>query len=188
MARKNTKAKAPALDMAAIVKATQAGSFVYTSSEAHSKALEDGLVEVNPSMANDAGEFATRATQKGIDSMSQNENTGTAAKASAAPKSQFTIEDNVPLAPVVGRGRGGESYPFGQLEVGQSFFVPATDEKPNPAKSLASTVSSATKRYAEVIPGETRKDRNGNDVPALKITRKFVVRAVEGGARVWRTQ
>lgn len=184
-AKKSAKTKTPAFDLAAVIKATEAGSFVYTSEQAHATALAEGLVEVNPSMKNEAGELATRATAKGIESM--NQNTAPAADA-AASKPSFTIDDNVPLAPVTGRGRGGETYPFDKLAVGQSFFVPNTVEKPNVAKSLASTVSSATRRYAEVIEGETRKDRKGNEVPALRETRKFVLRAVEGGARIWRTQ
>lgn len=183
-AKKNPKSKtAPTFDMGAVVKATEAGSFVYTHPEAHAKALEAGLIEVNPSMSNDAGELATRATQKGIESMSQ-----TSPASATASKPQFAIDDGIPLAAVVGRGRGGETYPFDQLQPGQSFFVPNSAERPNVAKSLASTVSSATRRYAEEVPGETRTDRKGNTVPKLKETRKFVVRAVEGGARIWRTQ
>lgn len=186
MARKNSpKSKTPAFDLAAVIAATNAGSFVYTSAEAHASALADGLVEVNPSMTNEAGELATRATAKGIESMNAPQTP--AAAAAPASKPNFAIDDGIPLAPVTGRGRGGETYPFDQLNVGQSFFVPNTAEKPNVAKSLASTVSSATRRYAEEIPGETRTDRKGNVVPAIKETRKFVVRAVEGGARVWRT-
>lgn len=185
-AKKNTaKKNAPALDLGAIVAATNAGSFVYTSPEAHASALADGLVEVNPSMSNEAGELATRATAKGIEKMNASQTP--AAAAAPASKPQFAIEDGIALAPVTGRGRGGETYPFDQLQPGQSFFVPNTEAKPNVAKSLASTVSSATRRYAEEIPGETRVDRKGNTVPAIKETRKFVVRAVEGGARVWRT-
>lgn len=187
MARKNSpKSKTPAFDLAAVIAATNAGSFVYTSAEAHASALADGLVEVNPSMTNEAGELATRATAKGIESMNAPQ-TPAAEAATPAAKPTFAIEDGIELAPVVGRGRGGETYPFDKLGVGQSFFVPNSAEKPNVAKSLASTVSSATRRYAQEIPGETRTDRKGNVVPALKETRKFVVRAVEGGARVWRT-
>lgn len=183
MARKPApKSKAAALDLAAIIAATNSGSFVYTSPEAHASALAEGLVEVNPSMSNEAGELATRATAKGIESMNAPQT-----PAPVASKPQFVIEDGIALAPVTGRGRGGETYPFDQLQPGQSFFVPNSEDKPNVAKSLASTVSSATRRYAEEIPGETRVDRKGNVVPAIKETRKFVVRAVEGGARVWRT-
>ena len=43
-------------------------------------------------------------------------------------------------------GGGRSLYPFGQMEVGQNFHVPVTDSKPDPCKSLASTVCAATKR------------------------------------------
>jgi hypothetical protein len=50
-------------------------------------------------------------------------------------------------------GRKSESYPFAALNAfpaePHAFFVPATAAKPNPAKSLASTVASATKRYSK---------------------------------------
>ena len=104
----------------------------------------------------------------------------------------FQIEDNVPVPAISGRGRGGNVYPFEGLAVGQSFFVPNSESKPNAAKSLASTVSSATARYA--VPaedGSTKTNKKGEVVPVLVETRKFVVRSVEEdgvkGARVWRT-
>ena len=78
-------------------------------------------------------------------------------------------------------------YPFDALNVRQSFFVPNTEDKPNAAKSLASTVSSATARYAEVVEGQFKTNKKGEQVPVTRETRKFVVRSVEGGARVWRT-
>lgn len=182
-AAKGKKQKGAALNMADVVKATNEGKFVYTSPEAHKQALADGLVEVNESMTNEAGEIATRATAKGIESMSQNQ---TPAADAAPSKPAFAIESGIPLAPVTGRGRTAETYPFDLLQVDQSFFVANTAEKPNVAKSLASTVSSATRRYAQEVQGETMTNRKGETVPKLVETRKFVVRAVEGGARVWR--
>lgn len=171
---------------------------LYTSPEVHSSLVEEGLVEINPSMTNEAGEIATRATQKGIDSVNTPKTETGTAEASATPSapaaaSSFVIEDDVPMPAVSGRGRGGNTYPFEQLEAGQSFFVPNTEAKPNAAKSLASTVSSATSRYA--VPAEdgaTKLNRNGEEVPVMVETRKFVVRSVEEngvkGARVWRTK
>ena len=106
----------------------------------------------------------------------------------------FQIENDVPVPAISGRGRGrgGNVYPFDQLEVGQSFFVANSESKPNAAKSLASTVSSATARYA--VPaedGSTKTNKKGEVVPVMVETRKFVVRSVEEdgvkGARVWRT-
>lgn len=184
-----------------IVNATNAGQVVYTSAAEHGSLVSDGLVEINAGMTDANGNVATRATPKGIESMNSTANQAApAAAAASAPKPTFALE-TAALPAISGRGRAGvETYPFEQMQVGQSFFVPASADKPNPAKSLASTVSSATKRYAEVIPGQTKANKKGEQVPALKETRKFVVRsrtaaaeAAEGfthgqdGARVYRT-
>lgn len=166
--------------IAAIVAATQGeAGFAFVGTD-EAKALEaDGLVETNADVPNTpAGQIATRATQKGIDSM-KTQNSAEQAQASGS-KSDFVIEDNIAIPAVSGRGRIGSVYPFDKLNVGQSFFVP------KPAKNLASTVSSANARYAVEVPGETRVDRKGNTVPATKFTRHFIVRSVEGGSRIWR--
>ena len=182
-----------------IVSATLDGtkSFLYTSAAVHTPLAEAGLVEVNPTMANDAGELATRATQKGIDSVLKNgenqtsETQGESAKTEKV-KTMFQLEDNVALPSISGRGRTGTTYPFEAMAVGQSFFVANREDKPNAAKSLASTVSSATARYA--VPsadGATKTNKKGKTVPVMVETRKFVVRSVEEngvkGARIWRT-
>lgn len=193
MAKKGTKFVA--VGLAAIVAATldESKGFVFTSAKEHEPLAAEGLVEVNPAIANEAGELATRATQKGIDSLQQNEENKASAPVTAEPgktekvKTMFQIEDNVPVPAISGRGRTGNTYPFEQLEVGQSFFVASTEGKPNPAKSLASTVCSATARYAEAT-GETKLNKKGEEVPVMKETRKFIVRSVDGGARIWRTQ
>jgi len=183
-AKKNTAA--PVIGLAEIVAAGPNG--LYTSPAVHGPLVEAGMVEINPAMTNEAGEIATRATQKGIEEMNQNTETGTAAT-SAPVATSFAIEDNVSMPTGSGRGRGGNVYPFDALEVGQSFFVPNSEDKPNAAKSLASTVSSATARFA--VPSEdgaTKTNKKGETVPVMVETRKFVVRSVEGGARVWRTK
>jgi hypothetical protein len=209
----------PAVTLAQIVAATLAGSFVHTSEQDHAKLVAEGLVEVNQEMTNESGEFATRATQKGIDSMNQAQavttsgvGVGSLAAIGAAVKSAFVLEDSVALPVIKRGGRGGEQYPFEQMNVGQSFFVAASEAKPDPAKSLASTVSSATARYAvetgdmetvtvknyktDEATGKRVKGEDGHLIllsestetrPKMQETRKFVVRSVEGGARVWRT-
>lgn len=173
------------IGLAAIV-AAMSGSPGYAmvpKAEAERLASE-GLVELNNAIV-DGDKIATRATQKGIDSVNQTENKSDAAEAAPA-KIQFVIEDNVALPAIVGRGRTGSAYPFDKLNVGQSFFVP------KPAKNLASTVSTANARYAVEEKDEagnvlTRTDRKGNVVPKTKQTRTFAVRTVEGGSRIWRT-
>lgn len=169
------------IGLAAIVTAMQADPFFCWVPKAEAeKLVAEGLAEVNPAIADPSkkGRVATRATAKGVE---QNAAATAAPEAPAASAgSQFVIEDSVPIPAVSGRGRIGSVYPFDKLNVGQSFFVA------KPAKNLASTVSSANARYAEVVPGQTRKDRKGNDVPATKFTRHFIVRSVEGGSRIWR--
>lgn len=169
--------------------------FIYTSPAIHGPLIEAGLVEVNPDISNEAGEFATRATSKGVSTVSKNQEataeTG-ATQTATAGKNGFVLEAGVPLPTIKRGGRGGEVYPFDEMGVGQSFFVAASEDKPNPAKSLASTVSSATARYA--VPsadGATKTNKKGETVSVMVEVRKFVVRSVEEngvkGARVWRT-
>ncbi len=214
MATKKPAAK-PAvatITLAMIVAAGAEG--LMTSAAVHGPLVEQGLVEINPGITNEAGEFATRATQKGIESMNTNTGAPTPTTGAAAVKSAFKLDDAVELPTIKRGGRGGNVYPFDEMAKGQSFFVAATADKPDPAKSLASTVSSATARYAvetaemETVEEKTyqtddagkRVKRDGSFVvlstqmvsrPKMELTRQFVVRSVEEGgvkgARVWRT-
>ena len=200
-AAKKTAEIATVIGLAEIVAAGANGMFVPES--VYAPLVEAGLVEINPSMTDDNGNVATRATQAGIESLdsgaivvgnatteanSETAATGTTQKA----KTMFQIENDVPVPVISGRGRGCNVYPFNQLEVGQSFFVANSESKPNAAKSLASTVSSATARYAVASEdGATKTNKKGEVVPVMVKTRKFVVRRAEEdgvkGARVWRT-
>ena len=200
-AGKKTAATVAVIGLAEIVAAGANG--IYVPESIFAPLVEAGLVEINTAMTNEAGEVATRATQKGIESLdsaatvadnaTSEATSATAATAATAEtqkvKIMFKIEDGIPFPTISGRGRGGNVYPFGQLEVGQSFFVANSEDKPNAAKSLASTVSSATARYAVASEdGATKTNKKGETVPVMVETRKFIVRRVEGGARVWRTQ
>ena len=206
MATKKSAAKKTAeittvICLAEIVAAGANGLF--TPAVVHGPLVEAGLVEINPAMVNEAGEIATRATQKGIESLDSGAivvgnatteaNSETAATCTTQKaKTMFQIENDVPVPAISGRGRGCNVYPFNQLEVGQSFFVANSESKPNAAKSLASTVSSATARYAVASEdGATKTNKKGEVVPVMVKTRKFVVRRAEEdgvkGARVWRT-
>lgn len=155
--------------------------YIFAAPASVAKFVAEGLVETNDSLNDGNGNIAVRL--KSAPASTQTQGAATVSQTNATP---FAIEDGIEL-PTSGRGRTSTTYPFDLLNVGQSFFVANTAEKPNAAKSLASTVSSATARYAEVVPGQTKKNKAGEDVPVTKTTRKFVVRAVEGGARVWRT-
>ena len=200
-AAKKTAEIATVIGLAEIVAAGANGLF--TPAAVHGPLVEAGLVEINPAMVNEAGEIATRATQAGIESLDSGaivvDNATTEANSETAAtgktekvKTMFQIENGLPVPAIFGRGIGGNVYPFEVLAVGQSFFVPNSESKPNAAKSLASTVSSATARYA--VPAEdgaTKTNKKGEVVPVLVETRKFVVRSVKEngvkGARVWRT-
>lgn len=165
--------KANAVLLATIVASmanTETPYHMVTEAEA-AKLVKDGLVETNGEIR-DGDKIAARATEKGI-ALNTTENSG--GTTATAPTSAFAIDDGIAMPPSRG-GRNRSVYPFEQLAVGQSFHVPASEAKPNPAKSLASTVSSANKRNA-------KEGASGS---------KFEVRSVDAtdtrgaGARVWR--
>jgi hypothetical protein len=114
------------------------------------------------------------------------------AVAAAAVASAFTLLANVPI-PAAKRFGKSSTYPFDSMEPGQAFFVPATAERPNPAKSMASTVNSAKARYA--VQDGVEAD---GVTPKFKNTREFVLRRVlDGkdfghpgveGAGIWRSK
>lgn len=110
---------------------------------------KEGLVETNPEIV-DGDKIAVRATDAGIAANAANNppasNEGNT-QAMTNTNSQFVTGSGFVPSPSRG-GRGRSIYDFDGLAIGGFIFVPATDDKPNPAKSLASTVSSATKRSA----------------------------------------
>lgn len=142
--------------------------------------IKDKLVETNPELKDEAGKVATRATEAGIAASKANdEKAGTAV--ASAPKPELTIGTGFVVPEGAASVRKAELYPFDTLAVGGFIFVPTSEAKPDPAKSLASTVSAATKRYAVEIAGQTRQDRNGKTVPATYNTRVFTVVPVKSG-------
>lgn len=156
--------------------------FSYLTVAAAKPLADAGLVEMNTTMANPAkaDEFASRPTAAGIEEAKKHQApaAGSQPQPGASPQpaavSAFKVVTGV-VRPTVKRGGGGGNvYPFDTMAAPvpgpngpqeASFFVPATTDKPNPAKSLASTVSSATKRYVGQTPA-----------------RKFVVRSIADGA------
>lgn len=98
---------------------------------------------------------------------------GDVAKLPTGPRPTVTFDDNIPVPAPRRGGKGSGVYGFETMVVGQSFFIAATADNPNPAKRIASTVSSASKRNAP---------------------NSYIVRSVDEtpqgrgkGARVWRT-
>ena len=138
---------------------------------------KNGLVEVNTSIANDeSGNVAVRCTPAGFDFLKGLEDGG-------VTPPEFQIASNIDM-PAIARTTPVRTskYPFERLEVGQSFFIAATEEVPNPMRSYASAVTGANKRFAEEVPGETRVNRKGNTVPLTRQTREFSMRRVADGA------
>lgn len=158
------------------------------------------LIQVDTTQIVD-GKALVRLTDAGTAMLSN----GAAQPVSASPMSAFAIISNAAL-PASKRGNrvgGGapKKYPFDQLEVNQTFFVPATATY-DPVKKLGSTVSSANMRFSEET-GESKpvertkrgpgnkavKDAAGNNVretvvrPIRKQTRKFTLRPVTAGEK-----
>lgn len=164
------------------------------------KAFVDKMLKYEPRVittqgtVDPAGNITVIATDEGIVA-SGGKLAGPVAPAVAAAvetketTSLFVLESGfVPPASKRG-GIKANIYPFDKMEAGQSFFVMATEKRPNPAKALASTVSSATKRHAALYP--TGHEKAGQ--PTGKNGAKFTVRArtvADGekadGARVYR--
>lgn len=178
--------------LAYVVEQNDGGALAWASEDYFKELLDKGFIEVNIALATDAGDVPARPTEAGIKLIKDN-----AVSDVIAPVAAFAIEDGVAI-PEAKRGGGGgrkgprgSKYPFATMENGQSFFVPATEEMPNPAKTLASTASTAKKAFGTVT-GTREITRKGETktVDAYNYTRGFIVRAVEEngvrGARVWR--
>lgn len=193
----SAEAKATQSDvLTEVVRLTKQNQVAYTSEAEHSQLLADGLVEINSSMVQ-GDKYATRATAKGIamvdgpnsewgaQTVAASDVGSVSAEDLAGSKPSFKIEKGIEIPAIVGRGKVATAYPFDDMQVGDSFFVD------KPAKNLASTVSSANARYAteeKDAQGNTimRANRKGEQVPKLNYGRKYIVRSVPGGSRIWR--
>lgn len=140
--------------------------------------LKDGFVETNAELKSN-GEIATRASDAGLAAHTANVAKAEQPKpASAAP---VFVSGAGFVAPETVKRVRAELYNFDTLAIGDVIFVAKSDAKPDPAKSLASTVSGATKKYAVPVAGKTRTDRKGNVVPFTYNTRVFGIVPVESG-------
>lgn len=117
---------------------------------------EPHFVTIDLSVTNKDGLVKVTATKVAIDALSNTASSGNAAAATTTSKEvkepmNYEIVTLTELPPILRGGHKADSYPFAELNAfpatGNAFFVPATEARPNPAKTLASTVASATKRY-----------------------------------------
>lgn len=85
------------------------------------------------------------------------------------PTAQFKIESGIPI-PTPHNARKHPVFPFESLvEIGQSFFVPVAE--PTDRKRMGRILNTRIFTYYKLTSHKGRK---------------FAVRAVDGGVRVWR--
>lgn len=119
------------------------GSMYLTEAEG-AEIVASGFATVDPATAQPDGTAAVTLTDAGRAQLSGGDQPKPAGSAT------FVIDKDVP--PPVGNAprRGRQSnYPFGSLEIGDSFHVPKKDEKDDVAARLASSVSGARAEFAE---------------------------------------
>jgi hypothetical protein len=189
--------------------ATAVNGIVYLTKAQGEPLQKAGLIMVNTQMmqGDKAATMLTDAGKAEADKLAP----ATTQVAPVATQSNFAIIEGVELPPVK-RGFGGGNragappkYPFADMPVGASFFVPNSAEVPDAVKTMGSTVSNQNKKYAEVVMengqpkmksvtrtvrGEGNKaklDENGKPiketkaVPVMQATRKFTCRPVKAG-------
>lgn len=133
-----------------VIKATLAddgNGYLFTPEAVHSILVKKGFVEVNDAISNDAGEFATRATELGLAEAKPDEEE----EVKVMPETNFEL-GAVPkdfVLPVSNRGGSrAPKYPFADMEVDQSFFVANTAVKgENAVKTLTGACSKANKLF-----------------------------------------
>lgn len=81
---------------------------------------------------------------------------------------KVTIESGIPIPPCLGKGAKAK-YPWGEMNVGNSFFEPLNGRSP---ASVMSVLQNCKTHF----------------VKRHKSKFKFTIRTVEGGLRVWRTK
>ena len=185
-----------------LLKSIAAGMTTHVSKDVGMPLLEQELIVVDTNQLNPAGDALVSLTDKGKTMITGN--SAAAPALSPAGAAMYGVIKGAVLPPSKrGFAKGGGApmkYPFDALEIGDTFFVPVSEEHPNPEKTLGSTVSSANMRYAEKT-GETKvvtrnkrgaknklvMDANGQPIkeevtlPVYKHTRRFSLRPVVAG-------
>ena len=142
-----------------IVDATNVNTITYVLVGEAANLVAANLIEGNPSMIDPAtGGMAFRATAAGQVAIENFSAAATpvpvAPAAVAAPSANFQLGTGF-AAPAKATRRvsnNGRTYPFETLALGDYIFVPATEKRPDPKKSLASTISGANKRFESFSP------------------------------------
>src|SRR5579862_2092398 len=153
MSKSNAALKAvePSVNISLLTKIAQESVKFVSKSEAESVGVgaNPPLIEVNIQHPdpNDSSKVLCRITPAGAQYLMAHMNHTNEVKQVTG---SFEIMDGIDLPPAKRGGRGGagapQKYPFDSMNVGQSFFVPATEKVPHPEKSLGSTLSQANLR------------------------------------------
>ncbi len=163
--------------------ATPVGQSFYMSAEEGSELAANGLIAVDPNATDPTNQFKYKVTitEAGLKVLESQTSALPTLPTTTAPK--FEIETGIAI-PKSTRGNSGNlkprtsSYPFDQLEIGQSFHVAVSAEDAEPWKKMASNVSAANARsetkYVDPSTGQTpmvqvqkktlAKDAAGNNV------------------------
>lgn len=166
-------------------------------------AQEPTFITANPAGPDGKGNIEVAATAAGIEAAKDAPAVAPRVVSSASVPDGGFMQFGTGVIPVPEarqRGIKGEVYPFKGLEVGASFFVPATAERPDPAKSLGGTIASAQRRFATKLDTK-HSTKGGKEVNDFQLTRKFMAQPVTaeqmtaftqgkvtvGGALVFRT-
>lgn len=208
MAKKLTAGDKSLLAVIVLAMANDEAPFHFATVAEVKNLVDNDMVEVNTEIT-DGDKVAVRATEKGMaEAPPATEGTTNVTDAATAPaaSNKFAIITGVAAAFPTGRTRKATSmYDFDAMGVGDMIFVPNSEDKPDAAKSLASTISSANARFAtptgekkEVTlkvyqTGEDGKRVKGEDGKLIVIGEKkemrdvttpgktFAVKPVEGG-------
>lgn len=95
----------------------------------------------------------------------------------------FTIEKGIPVPPTT-RRQANEKFPFGQMEVGDSFFVANKSLEFGEGTPAAKVDAAAAKANQATYNGIARAK---SAFVKANEGKQFTLRKVENGVRVWRT-
>jgi hypothetical protein len=175
--------------MKSVVEGSATQGFTMISHKDAKQLEAEGFVEVNQKQT-EGDKVAVRPTAALAALVNPSRATTQAAPAASASK--FAIVKGRPLPPISRVGTRESIYPFAHMEVGDSFFIAATEAHPKPSRTLGSTVTSAMRRFAKKSETETVTNaKTGKVSPKLIPTRLFTIRDEKGpngeaGAWVYR--
>ena len=168
--------------------------FTYRVDNADLRALwadNQGPIEINEHDKDSDGRVPVRPRQTTPTGGTQTTMTETITEAPIEVKSAtglgFILDGvgmNLPSAfPAEVKGvRKPEFYPFSKLEIGDSFFIGATDKYPTPWVNVRSAVNAQNSKHS-TDTGETKPSKNGKGKPRKVLTyaKKFEIRKVTEG-------